>query len=138
MPFSIQCDDAHRLARIRTVAPFGLADIIEILEWQTTSGRWCFGILIDARRGSPSTSDSMALVEMVRQLADEHGPHGPVAVVARDNVGSAQASAIRLGEVGLGFEVFWDIEEAENWLASQLAHAGDCIPAGGGDQGADL
>ena len=71
-----------------------------------------------ARRAILSRKDSQSLQEHIRKLAAEHGPHGPVALVTRLGEGTPQAYGIRSVRAGLPFDVFWDIEEAENWLGS--------------------
>ena len=91
-----------------------------MLDRQLADGAWPYGTLVDSRRAALSPADSRALLEHVRKLAAQHGPHGPVALVTRESVGSAQSYAFRSAQWGFTFEVFWDVDEAELWLGSRL------------------
>jgi hypothetical protein len=65
-----------------------------------------------------------AFVAGVRELIVAHGPRGPVAVVAREGgaISSAQMYNIFGGKTE-SIEVFWDLDDAEQWLDERLAQA---------------
>ena len=119
MPVDFGRDDAHRLVRIVLTEPFGIQDVTDVLDRQAADGVWQYGTLVDARRGILSAADSKLLLEHMANLASQHGPPGPIALVTRQGVASAQAYAIRSAQAGLRFEVFWDVEEAEDSLKGQ-------------------
>ena len=52
----------------------------------------------------------------------EHGPRGPVAMVTSrgDMVGTGQVYAFRTVR-SMEMQVFWDLQEAEGWLAERLS-----------------
>ena len=118
MPFDYRRDDERGIVWTRATKPVGVLDVTEMLDRQLAEGAWKFGMLVDARQAILSSTDSKALLDYVRTLAAQYGPHGPVALVTRDGVGSAQAYAMRSEFAGLSFEVFWDVDEAERWLVS--------------------
>lgn len=120
MPLDYRRDDVRNVVCLKATEPFSFSDVAGMLDRQLADGVWHFGVLVDARQAILSMSDGKTLLEYVRRLATLHGPPGPVALVTRSGVGPAQGYAIRSQQVGFCFEVFWDADEAERWLASRL------------------
>jgi hypothetical protein len=112
-------DDERRRIRVAVADSVTLPELIAIVDRQASEGTWTYGILYDVRSlaDPPSLDDMQAMLAHVRQLANEHGPRGPVAIAARsaDTVGTALMYAHRAGN-DLRLEVFWDTEDAERWL----------------------
>jgi hypothetical protein len=115
-------DDERRRIRVSLSGYVTLPELIAIVDRQASEGTWMYGILYDTQSMDepPPLDDMQAVLAHVRQLADEHGPRGPVAIVARsaDTVASALMYAHRAGD-DLKLEVFWDTEDAELWLDQQ-------------------
>jgi hypothetical protein len=120
MPFTYQRDDTRRIIRLTATEPVSLLDVTTMLDRQLADDAWQYGMLVDSRRAILSPAEGRALLEHVRQLAVQHGPHGPVALVTREGGGGAQAYAVRSAQVALPVDVFWDVDEAERWLGGQL------------------
>lgn len=120
MPFDYRLDDARRVIRLTATEPIGLLDVTTMVDRQLADGAWQYGMLVDARQAILSPVDSRGLFEYIRKIVEQHGPHGPIALVRRQDLGSAQVFAFRSAESDLSFEVFWDVDEAERWIASRL------------------
>jgi hypothetical protein len=126
MPIHYARDDVRRRIRITLTGPLTLADLIASVERQLAEGNWLDGLLVDARATfpAPPPSDMRLFASHVLKLIATHGPRGPIAVVARD------ASAIASAQLYLFFggktesiEVFWDLDDALQWLEQRLAQA---------------
>jgi hypothetical protein len=124
MPFQYVRDDVGRWIRLTFTDPATLADVVASVEQQLADGAWSYGLLIDARSMSdaPQSSDIRAYVSRVGELVAVHGQRGPIAFVARrlPVIGAAQKYAV-LGQNTESLEVFWDIRDAREWLAEQMA-----------------
>ena len=113
--------DAIRRIVVTVTGPLGAADILTVVDRQADEGIWDYGCLYDERRMTiwPSTADVAPIARYVQQLVEVLGPRGPVAVVA-DRVGSVEVYSRLSKHIGLRFEVFDDIHEAERWLSQIL------------------
>ncbi len=109
-------DEIRRIV-VTVTGPLHAADILSVVDRQADEGIWDYGCLYDARRMTirPSTADVAPIARYVQQLVTVHGPRGPVAVVA-DRVGSVEVYARLSKHLGLQFEVFDDMLDAERWL----------------------
>ncbi len=122
--FSYSCDEARRLVRVTAREPLTAADLVAIIDRQRHEGSWVFGILYDLRRveGATSKEDAAAVADHVRQSVLEHGPRGPVALVTSKSemlsTGLVYAHGTRQS---IQMEVFWDLQEADQWLAARLS-----------------
>jgi hypothetical protein len=110
--------DANRRIVVTVTGPLHAADILSVVDRQADEGIWDYGCLYDERRMTicPSTADVAPIARYIQQLVTVHGPRGPVAVVA-DRIGSVEAYARLSKHIGLQFEVFDDIGDAEQWLS---------------------
>jgi len=118
-------DDAARRIRITAHRSLEAADLIGLVERQVNDGTWAYGTLYDLR-GIDSgirREDAILIAERVQTYVATHGPRGPVALVTRSFgiVGSGQMYALDGLKSGFKVEVFWDLEEANAWLAGQGA-----------------
>lgn len=116
-------DDARRRIRITAQQPLQAADLIFIVERQISEGTWTYSTLYDLRavdRGI-TREDAILIAERVQTYVTTHGPRGPVALVTRsfDMVGFGQMYALDGLKGGFKVEVFWDLDDAEAWLARQ-------------------
>jgi hypothetical protein len=110
-------DDATRRIVIAVTGPLTVADILGVVDRQVDEGAWNYACIYDRREMTtgPATADVPPIARYVRQLEATFGPRGPVAVVC-DHTGSVEMYW-RLGKhVGLLFEVFEEIRDAERWL----------------------
>jgi hypothetical protein len=88
------------------------------LDAKLAEGLWHDGLVIDLRAAILSLADSRTLLARIEELAAQHGPHGPVALITKqlNDVAQTQSYSMRSAGVGLRVEVFWDIEEANQWV----------------------
>jgi hypothetical protein len=110
--------DAIRRIVVTVTGPLHAADILSVVDRQADEGLWDYGCLYDERRTTiwPSTVDVAPIARYIQQLVSVHGPRGPVAVVA-ERIGSVEVYARLSKRIGLQFEVFDDIGDAERWLS---------------------
>ena len=111
-------DDVRRRIRITVRQTLRPEDTVEIIDRQVRENAWVYPMLYDLRAIHADTpkAEVGALADYVREKVALHGARGPVAVVTRQIEMIAMA---RMYEAWVGFrvEVFWDIDEAERWLA---------------------
>jgi hypothetical protein len=128
MPVQYLLDDTQRRIRLVLSDPITVAELLGSVERQLADGAWSYGTLVDARIPfpAPRSSDMESFVSGVRELIAAHGPRGPVAVVARESgpISSAQMFLFFGGKTD-AIEVFWDLEDARQWLDERLAQARD-------------
>jgi hypothetical protein len=127
MAINYSVDEKAKIVHLRLVEPLGIDDVTAMLERQIRDGYWKYGTLVDARHAGLDSRQSKELFARVSQLVAEHGPNGPVAFVTRKSeyVGGAQTIAFRGGEISEGFEVFWDLDDANAWLLKMLGKTPD-------------
>jgi hypothetical protein len=122
MPLDYVRDDTQRRLRITLSEPVTLDDLVASIERQFADGAWRYGLLIDTRPTSdaPPPREVRSFVSRVAALVAVHGPRGPIAIVARSSraISSAQLAAFFGREESI--EVFWDLDDAEQWLDEQL------------------
>ncbi len=120
MPIDYALDHEKRILRLTTSEPLTMADAEAMLVRQVADGVWGIPILLDARRAVLSAEEARAHFEQVQKMANQHGPHGPVAVATADgdDIRTLQAYKFRSGQVGLLMQVFRDPGDAERWLAA--------------------
>jgi hypothetical protein len=120
MALTYERDDAIRRIVITVTGPLLAADILGVVDRQVHEGTWDYACLYDRRQMTmgPSTLDVAPIVRYIRQLETVYGSRGPVAVVA-DHTGSVGVYLRLSKHVGLSFEVFDDIDDAERWLAER-------------------
>jgi hypothetical protein len=120
MALTYERDDAIRRIVITVTGPLLVADILAVVDRQAYEGVWNYACL-DDRRGmttGPSTADVAPIARYIRQLETARGPRGPVAVVG-DRTGSVEVYWRLSKHLGLPFEVFDNIGDAERWLAER-------------------
>jgi hypothetical protein len=118
-------DDAQRTIRITASVPLSLADCRAIVDRQAAEGTWQYGLLYDMTRltAAMPPEDAERLAAHIGSYVPALGRRGPVAVVARSPavVGGAQWYAFNTKPAAFAVEVFWDLGEAEQWLAARLS-----------------
>ena len=126
MPLEYVKDDVRRRIRITMIEPVTLEDMVSSVERQLADRAWRYGLLVDARDPlvQPKTSDMKKFGAWVSKLVAEHGPRGPIAVVAKDSrtISTAQRHAFSAGKIE-SVEVFWTLQDAEQWLDGRLANS---------------
>jgi hypothetical protein len=127
MPLKYLRDDTRRRIRITLTDPVSVADLIASVERQFADGDWSYGLLVDGRGllDTAKPTDVREFVSRVRELIAAHGPRGPVAFVARKSgvIAAAQLSNF-LGGKAAFVEVFWDVDDALQWLDERMAQSG--------------
>lgn len=120
MPFQYARDDIRHRVNIILTSPVTLAELVASVDRQFADGAWRYGVLADGRRilrGLPPREIPL-LVSHVRELVAAHGPRGPVAFVAKESeaISAAQIYLVLGGKAIDDLEVFWDPDEARQWL----------------------
>ena len=121
MPMYQQRDDNRRLLRWTATSPVTLAEVVARFEGLIADDLWHYGLVVDLRAAILRDSDPDTLLLRVRELAAQHGPHGPMALVTKQltDVAAAQVYAMESTRAGLCVEVFWDIDDASRWVEAQ-------------------
>jgi len=132
LPFTYARDDAARRIRITLADPLTVADLIASVDHQLADGAWSYGLLVDGRNISAATESSaiQSFLSHVRELVAVHGPRAPIAFVSTESavIGSAQRYVI-FGGSAESFEVFWAIDDAQEWLDKQMAQRRETPPS---------
>jgi hypothetical protein len=126
VPIDYSIDHDKRRVICVWLPPIETEDLLAILERAAADGAWSYGMLHDARAvHADETRSTRPLMEAVNRLSHDHGARGPVAIIANaDQVGRAEAYAIRGDREGHAMQVFWDREHAEAWLDTATKPAG--------------
>jgi hypothetical protein len=121
MPIQFERDDVNRRLRTTLTDPLTVTELIASVERQLADGAWRYELLVDARRTypSPQSIDMRSFASRVGELVDAHGPRGPIAIVANASgaISGAQMYMFFANKTEL-VEVFWDLDDAKQWLAS--------------------
>ena len=124
MPIQYERDEAGRRIEVRLTEPLTVAELIASVERHLADGAWPSRLLVDARAvfAAAGPSDIRPFVAWVRELVAAHGPHGPIAIVAREPpaISGAQRYIFLSGNTE-SIEVFWDIDAARHWLDERTA-----------------
>jgi hypothetical protein len=113
-------DDSSRCVKIILTDPVIVQEMIETVDRQLAEGAWNYGTLVDARQllAQIPSADLRTFVSHIRELVAANGPRGPIAIAARGHaaVAGGQMYTFFGKDLDLSVEVFWDIEEAKDWL----------------------
>ena len=90
-----------------------------LVRQRVTDGTWRFGTLVEENALPPSPTDAWLLAEFTAALVQEHGPRGPMAVVAPDDAQFAIATAYERNSAAPAPVPFRTREQAAAWLDSQ-------------------
>ena len=122
MPLHTAIDHERQRVTFTWTAPADLADIRLALHRQATEKAWGYGVIHDTRAVNPDPAKLKNYVELIREMCLEYGPRGPVAlVVAPGTIGSANRFALHRASDGHDTQVFWDRDEAVDWLEQRAA-----------------
>jgi hypothetical protein len=125
MPFEYRLDHARQRLTIIGRDPAGVPDVLAWLDRQVADGAWAYASLDDLRRVTlkPTTQDVHRILDQVTMRSTEHGPRGPVAVVATHPALFGMASLYAaLVDLAVGdVEVFSVLAEARHWLDERQA-----------------
>jgi hypothetical protein len=121
MPIEFIRNDARRLVTLVGTPPIEYADLTRAADRLVAEGAWSYALLADARRGPVDVADNLAFAAYVRSLADRLGNHGPLAIVSREGmmVARGQVFANLRHETGQTAELFWDMDDADQWLRAR-------------------
>ena len=122
MPVEYVLDRARQRLTIVGRDPVGESDVVEWLERQAVDGAWAYRTQVDLRliAWNPMTEEIRSILGRIVTLSATHGLRGPVAVVATQPALFGMAhmySALSDQAV----EAFYELAEAERWLAEQQA-----------------
>ena len=123
MPIRYERDDARQRIRVTLTDPLTEAEITSAIDRQAAEGTWRYGLLYDARAINSRAAAAMSRVALnrVRAVVEREGRRGPVAIVANATlVGISEAYAIESHKAGRTVQVFWSLDEANQWLDQQL------------------
>jgi hypothetical protein len=124
MPIQYERDDARHRLRVAVTDPFTAADLIASVERQFADGAWHYGLLVDSRAPAAALppEQMQTFVSHVRELIAVHGPRGPIAIVAREpGQITVTQRYIYLSEKLEPIEVFWALDDAQQWLDDRMA-----------------
>lgn len=120
MPLEYVRDDDRRRVTLRARGDLTLADAIAAADRQLADHAWAYAVLYDARerRQGLGSNELQQLVAHLRILVAQHGPMGPMAMVATDDsvYAAGRMYSIFCESIGCVTEVFHDIAAAELWL----------------------
>jgi hypothetical protein len=115
-------DDATRRITLTLIDPLTVTELITAAEHQLADGAWLYGLLVDAR----DTFVALRPIHMrlfaasLREFLTAHGPRGPIAIVARESAALRANMYLVFGEKTESFEVFWDLDDAQEWLDERM------------------
>jgi hypothetical protein len=120
MPVELECDDTQRRCTFRLVGCVSLQEVVAARTQQAADGRWNYASIVDTTRRTrtPTTEDLRALRAAIEALSVQHGPLGPVAMIAPTNVGYGMGRMYEVFAQPSPFAVFREPEDAERWLAA--------------------
>jgi hypothetical protein len=118
-------DDALRRIRVTVRAPLDTSEFLGIIDRQAAEGTWTFGMICDLRAVDepPPPNDMAQFFGRVLTHTKVLGQRGPVALVTRERrmIARSQSYATHAATRGHDVEVFWDLDEAEDWLQGSVA-----------------
>ena len=124
VPFTYHRDDDARRVVVTLHGKFDSAEVLEILNRHRAENVPSYGLIYDGRElvGDPKMDDVRGILS--ERLTNELGT-GPVAfVVTAPNFYRMACTYVALARVTrVKMEVFRDIHEAEDWLASNTSPA---------------
>jgi hypothetical protein len=115
-------DDATRRITLTLSDPLTVTEIITTAEHQLADNAWLFELLIDTR----ATLVVFRPIQMrlfatdLREFVTTHGPPGPIAIVATKSATIRANIYLVFGEKTESFKVFWDLDDAQQWLDERL------------------
>jgi hypothetical protein len=122
MPFRYVRDHAKRRIMLTLTDPLTVAELLESAARQLAGGAWQDGLLVDAR----TTFVALQAMELrlfaanLRELIAAHGPRGPVAIVTQKSAATSAQMYHVFGGKTASFEVFWDLNDAQQWLDDRM------------------
>ena len=120
MPVVYATDTKRRRIRIAPTEPVTLPELTATIDRQFYDGMWTFGVFVDLRliHRPTSPADVQGFAAHLRGFVEQHGPRGPVAIVAREPeaLRAATTYAHFSGRPDPRVEVFWSTEDADAWL----------------------
>jgi hypothetical protein len=127
MPLAYLVDHGRRRARQTGTDPIGTTDVIAVQDRQVADGAWSYGTLVDFTRVTwvPTSGEIRQFLAHVHALSADHGPRGPLAMVALPNsalFGMFRMYSILGEEAGARIVAFSSIEQAEGWLNQGAPH----------------
>lgn len=118
MPLSYTRDDTARRIRITSAPPVTADEVIAAIDRQVSEGTWQYSVLADLRLAFVPPPEVARIIVHLQEMTERHGPASPVAFVARDAtaIGSAHKFGRNTIDLGIGVQIFWDLDEAVQWL----------------------
>ena len=122
MPVAYLPDAAQQRVIITLTGTVPIAQAIALLSLQVADGTWAWSALYDGTQlvQAFSSAEIQRFAEAANELANRHGPRGPVAIVRPTDVGfgSARMFSMLTARHAVAIEVFRDLASAERWLDS--------------------
>ena len=124
MRVSVQRDDAARLVVVKILDAVTADGVRATVDEQAASGTWSYAVLYDesdAPAVELAADDMRAIAAYAARLSRQHGPRGPVAIVAKTDVdyGTNRMASAYAGLAGYEIGVFRTVESARLWLATR-------------------
>ena len=124
MPLLHERDDVKQRVVVTATGPFHGAEVLAFLARQRDDGTWTYALLYDTRgmTGHPTIEDLRLFMKLHAEADVEQRPRGPLALVSTGTTVYAMACmCAALGGTKREVEVFLHRDEAEKWLAAQVA-----------------
>ena len=126
MPFHYMRGDARRRIALTLTDPLTVIELVATAERQLADGAWQYALLVDARATfiALEPMNMLLFVSRLRELVAVKGPRGPVAVVTQKSAAVSAQMYRFFGGKTESFEVFWDPEDAHQWLDERMGQNG--------------
>jgi hypothetical protein len=126
MPFQYVRDDARRRITLTLTGFLSVDELLATATRQLADRAWHYGLLVDARATFVALENTaMSLFASgLRELVAAHGPRGPIAIVTQKSGAISARMYHFFGMKTETFEVFWDLNDAQQWLHERVAQGG--------------
>ena len=125
MPVAYLPDETRQRVIITLTGEVPVDQLIAMLSVQIRDGTWTWSALYDGtkRMGAFASAEIHRLAEAANELANRHGPRGPVAIVRPTDAGYGTARMFSMLSLrhAVAVEVFRDLASAESWLDSMAS-----------------
>jgi len=124
MPITYDVDEHRRWLLLTATGVLTAEETLAVIDRQIAEGHWTHGMLYDIRDAEelPKPSEIFTILEYVRKQVGQHGPRGPIAIVAPPsrNLQRVRTYASLTESTRLIMATFDTVGEASIWLMAQM------------------
>jgi hypothetical protein len=125
MPIMYDVDARRRWLLLTATGVVTADETLGVIDRQIAEGHWTYGMLYDIRDAEnlPKPSAIFTILEYVRKQVEQHGPRGPIAIVApaSRNLQRVRTYTSLTESTRLIVATFDTVGEASIWLMAQTA-----------------